>query len=158
MRDRSFRHHQTEPAMRGRRLRRPVVLLTCAVSSLGLAIAGATSGTTAAAKGSTGTSGPSAAAFATRHYCASFVSHLARDLGVSEERLQSAVTRAGGETIDDAVASGDLTTKQANALKSYLSGRSICKLGMHGMGRGNGSSATAGRPDAIGLPPAGREA
>jgi hypothetical protein len=158
MRDRSFRHHQTEPAMRGRRLRRPVVLLICAVSSLGLAIAGATSGTTAAAKGSTGTSGPSAATFATRHYCASFVSHLARDLGVSEERLQSAVTRAGGETIDDAVASGDLTRQQANSLKSYIGGRSICNLGIHGTGNGSGSSAAAARPGAIDLAPVGREA
>jgi hypothetical protein len=159
MRDRSFRHHQSEPARSRRRLRRPALLLTCAVSSLGLAVAGATAGTTvAAAKGNTGTSGPSAATFAARHYCGSFVSHLARDLGVSEERLQSAVTRAGRETIDDAVASGDLTTKQANALKSYLGGRSICSLGIHGMGKGSGSSATAARPDAIDLPPVGRQA
>jgi hypothetical protein len=132
MKFRSFRHRETEPELGRPRPRRPTIVLACALSSLGLAIAGASAGTTvAAATGNAGASGPPAAALATRHYCAGFVSHLARDLGVSEDRLQSGVTRAAHETIDDAVASGDLTKQQANALKSYLSGRSICSLGIH---------------------------
>jgi hypothetical protein len=57
--------------------------------------------------------------------------------------------RAGHETIDDAVARGDLTRQQANAIKSYLSGRSICSLGVHGMAKGSGSPATAGGSVAI---------
>jgi hypothetical protein len=159
MRDRSFRHHEIEPDMKGRPLRRPILLLTCALSSLGLAAAGATAGTTvAAAKDGTGSSRPAVTTFASRHYCASFVSHLARDLGVSEDRLQSAVTRAGRETIDDAAAAGDLNTQQANALKSYLSGRSICSLGIHAMGKGSSSSTTDGRPAAMDPPPLGRRA
>jgi hypothetical protein len=159
MRDRSFRHHEIGPEMKRRPLRRPILLLTCGLSSLGLAIAGATAGTAvAAAKDGTGNTRPAVTTLASRHYCASFVGHLARDLGVSEDRLQSAVTRAGRETIDDAAAAGDLNTQQANTLKSYLSGRSICSLGIHGMGKGSGSSATAGRPAAIDRPPVGRAA
>jgi hypothetical protein len=127
MKLRSFRHHETEPEL-GRRPHRPTIVLACALSSLGLVIAGTP---VVAAVGNPGAGRPHAATFATRHYCASFVSHLAGDMGVSEDRLQSSVTRAAHETIDDAVASGDLTKQQANALKSYLAGRSICSLGIH---------------------------
>jgi hypothetical protein len=158
MRDRSFPHHEIEPDGNGRPPRRPILLLTCALSSLGLAIAGTIAGTTvAAAKNGTGGTRPAVTTFASGHYCASFVSHLARDLGVSEDRLQSAVTRAGRETIDDAAAAGDLNTQQANALKSFLSGRGICSLGIHAMGKGSSSSTSAGGSAATDLSPVGRE-
>src|SRR5215472_1608579 len=53
-------------------------------------------------------------------YCQDFVAHLAQSLGVNQSRLQVAMTRAASQTVDDAVARGDITSDQANKLKSRL--------------------------------------
>jgi hypothetical protein len=136
------------PDLEGRRLHRRHLLLLCALASVGVVIAAviaptglrslegrATSDATAAtfsiATSSADVTGTDASNSAAKHYCATFANHLARDLQVSPERLQGAVTRAATETIDDAVAKGDLTKQQASTLKSYVSGRPVCSLGGH---------------------------
>ena len=53
-------------------------------------------------------------------YCQDFVAHLAQSLGVNQTRLQVALTRAASQTVDDAVARGDITSDQANTMKSRL--------------------------------------
>jgi hypothetical protein len=65
--------------------------------------------TPAAAK----TSGPS-------KYCDGFVGHLAGDLGKSQGDVSSAISKAVGQTLADAVKNGDLTQSQADKLKNQL--------------------------------------
>lgn len=59
-------------------------------------------------------------------YCQDFVNHLSADLGISRDRLQTAMAKAGHQTIDDAVAKGDLTKERANAMKARISSQSLC--------------------------------
>jgi hypothetical protein len=53
-------------------------------------------------------------------YCQGFLGHLAGDLGKSQSDVSSAVSKALGQTLDDAVKNGDLTRSQADKLKSRL--------------------------------------
>ncbi|HKF19564.1 MAG TPA: hypothetical protein VKF14_20565 [Candidatus Dormibacteraeota bacterium] len=64
-------------------------------------------------------------------YCQDFVAHLAQSLGVNQTRLQVALTRAASQTVDDAVARGDITSDQANTMKSRLTA-GICGAHMGG--------------------------
>jgi ribosomal protein S20 len=59
-------------------------------------------------------------------YCQDFVNHLSADLGINKEKLQAAMAKAGHETIDDAVAKGDLTKERASAMKARISSQSLC--------------------------------
>ena len=59
-------------------------------------------------------------------YCQDFVNHLSADLGINREKLQAAMAKAGRETIDDAVAKGDLTKERARAMKARISSQSVC--------------------------------
>ena len=59
------------------------------------------------------TSGPS-------KYCDGFVGHLAGDLGKSQGDVSSAISKAVGQTLADAVKNGDLTQSQADKLKNQL--------------------------------------
>ena len=59
-------------------------------------------------------------------YCQDFVNHLSADLGINKEKLQAAMAKAGRETIDDAVAKGDLTKERARAMKARISSQSVC--------------------------------
>jgi len=71
-------------------------------------------------------------------YCDAFVQHLAKDLGKSESDLRSALRQAAGETIDDAVKAGDLSSQQADQLKAKIGNRAPCAfhLGRPGHKRG----------------------
>ena len=53
-------------------------------------------------------------------YCDGFVGHLAGDLGKSQGAVSSAISKAIGQTLADAVQNGDLTQAQADKLKSQL--------------------------------------
>src|SRR5215510_14986751 len=66
------------------------------------------------------TPGQSPAPGAHAAYCQDFVAHLAQSLGVNQTRLQVALTRAANQTVDDAVARGDITSDQASTMKSKL--------------------------------------
>jgi hypothetical protein len=162
------------PDVKGRPAHLRHLKLLCALGSVGVVIAAAnaptalrslewrassdaTAATLSIAASSADITGTSASNSAAKHYCASFVNHLARDLRVSPERLQGAVTRAATETIDDAVAKGDLTKKQASSLKSYVAGRPVCSLGRQGGESVSGPSPTAGRSVTNHPPMAGRE-
>jgi hypothetical protein len=128
------------------------LLLLCALGGVGVVIAAVSAPTalrglegratgaptavaSSAALGQAEITGMPASNSAGKRYCASFVNHLARDLGVSPDRLQGAGRRAATETIDDAAAKGDLTKEQASILKSYVAGRPVCSLGHQGGAR-----------------------
>lgn len=64
-------------------------------------------------------------------YCQDFVGHLSTAAGVGPGQMQSALARAARETVDDAVAKGDLTSEQASRIKTRLSSGSVCNA-VHG--------------------------
>jgi ribosomal protein S20 len=66
-------------------------------------------------------------------YCQDFVGHLSHELGVSNDRVQSAMARAARETVDDAAVKGTLTRQQADAIKARISDRSICSSDLRGI-------------------------
>jgi hypothetical protein len=61
------------------------------------------------------------------NYCTDFVSHLASNLGLTSAQVAAGLQKAGGQTVDDAVKKGDLTAKQANAIKSRLAKGDDCQ-------------------------------
>jgi len=65
---------------------------------------------------------PSASPGTGSDYCSRFTGHVASNLGKTQSQVQKAISDAIGQTIDDAVKNGDLTQKQADAIKSRLSG------------------------------------
>jgi ribosomal protein S20 len=78
-------------------------------------------------------------------YCDKFNQHLAADLKTSQSNLQSQVTKAAEQTIDDAVKSGDLTQAQADKLKSRLtSSKSLCGGLVAGLGHKPGAGGPGG--------------
>jgi uncharacterized protein YidB (DUF937 family) len=76
------------------------------------------------------------------NYCSRFTGHVASNLGKSPSQVQQAISKAIGQTIDDAVKNGDLTQSQANAIKAKVGSNasgSQCVLGprgIPGIGRG----------------------
>jgi polyhydroxyalkanoate synthesis regulator phasin len=51
-----------------------------------------------------------------------FLERLAERLGITTAELQTAMTEAGNAAVDDAVASGDLTQEQGDAMKERIAG------------------------------------
>jgi hypothetical protein len=89
----------------------------------------------------TPTTGTSATA-----YCQDFIAHLSQAVGVGQVRLQSAMTRAARETVNDALAKRDINNQQAGTINAQLSKGSICTAhrnmnGLHGMGGGTHANA-----------------
>ena len=72
-------------------------------------------------------------------YCNAFTGHLANNLGKSQSQVQKAISDAITQTLNDAVKNGDLTQKQADAVKS--------RMGT------NSSQVCAALPGRIGLGP-----
>ena len=66
----------------------------------------------------------------------SFLDRVAQKLGIETPKLQDAIKGARTDQIDQAVQNGDLTQKQADALKSKLDKLSAGALGSSGLGRG----------------------
>jgi hypothetical protein len=77
-------------------------------------------------------------------YCQDYLAHLAKDLGVSQDKLGSAIKNAGAQTVDDAVANGTITRKQAGTIKSKLSAGTSCASAVTGLGQ-HGQDAEAAR-------------
>jgi hypothetical protein len=68
-------------------------------------------------------------------YCDKFTQHLAADLKTSQSNVQAQIKKAAGQTIDDAVKSGDLTQAQADKLKQRLDAGTLCSGSFAGIGR-----------------------
>lgn len=66
-------------------------------------------------------------------YCQSFRTHLADKLGTDVPALTSAMRSAAEATVDEAVAKGDLTKEQADAIKSRIANADMD--GCFGLGR-----------------------
>jgi hypothetical protein len=60
--------------------------------------------------------------------CNEFVSHFASDLGVSQDKVNSAFQEAVGQTLADEVKAGDITQAQADAIKQRLAGKAPCAI------------------------------
>jgi hypothetical protein len=137
MRISQTRHDTTAPTVQAARPPRRVRLRPILLAALGSAAL------TAAGTGvQPGTGGPgwltvSAAtdvANPASRYCQDFAGHLASDLGVSSSRVQAAMTRAARQTVDDAVANGDLNSKQASSIKARIAHRPICSADLSAIG------------------------
>jgi len=60
--------------------------------------------------------------------CNEFVTHFSSDLGVSQDKVDSAFQEAVGQTLADEVKSGHITQAQADAIKKRMAGRAPCTL------------------------------
>jgi hypothetical protein len=110
-------------------LPRPAKIYLAAVGVIGVAgVAGIV--TVAAASPSPR---PSASPNAGEAYCSTFTGHLATNLGKSPSQVQKAISDAVGQTLNDAVKNGDLTQKQADAIKARIDGQS-CPAAVPGLG------------------------
>lgn len=69
----------------------------------------------------------------------SFLDRVAQKLGIETPKLQDAVTGARTDQIDAAVQNGDLTQKQADALKSKVNSAHADGLSGRGFGQGFGA-------------------
>lgn len=67
----------------------------------------------------------------------SFFERLAAKLGITSDELETAVREAGSETIDEALANGEITQEQADALQERLDSASGYET-LRGFGRGHG--------------------
>ncbi len=99
----------------------------------------------AAAASTKPSSSPSAAQAKRQAYCTSFVDHLASDLGKKPDQVNRAVSDALSQTLADAVKAGDLTQKQADAIKArQQKSNNICTGALAGIDRGAGAKARIG--------------
>lgn len=101
----------------------------------GVAVAGVAVVATVAATGvpllaASPSPSPSASPGASHAYCNAFVGHLASNLGKSQDQVNKALSDAVSQTLNDAVKKGDLTQKQADAIKSRLGGGQVCAAGV----------------------------
>ncbi|HET7466195.1 MAG TPA: hypothetical protein VFL29_05990 [Candidatus Dormibacteraeota bacterium] len=72
--------------------------------------------------------------------CNEFISHFSSDLGVSQDKVNSAFTDAVGQTLADEVKAGTITQAQADKIKQRLAGKAPCALA----GNLGGGQATGG--------------
>ena len=60
--------------------------------------------------------------------CNEFAAHFSSDLGVSQDRVNSAFQEAVGQTLADEVKAGHITQAQADAIKQRMAGKAPCSL------------------------------
>jgi hypothetical protein len=60
--------------------------------------------------------------------CNEFVTHFSSDLGVSQDKVDSAFQEAVGQTLTDEVKAGHITQAQADAIKKRMTGKAPCSL------------------------------
>ena len=60
--------------------------------------------------------------------CNEFVTHFSSDLGVSQDKVNSAFQEAVGQTLADEVKAGHITQAQADAMKQRMAGKAPCAL------------------------------
>ena len=128
-------------------LPRPARIYVAAVA--GAAVAGIAVVTTVAATGAASPSpspsqspSPSPSSSSTQAYCNRFVGHIASNLGKSQDQVNKAISDALNQTLNDAVKNGDLTQKQADAIKARLGNGKVCAAGIE---KGIGAIGGIGR-------------
>jgi hypothetical protein len=65
---------------------------------------------------------------ATSSVCNEFITHFSSDLGVSQDKVNSAFQDAVGQTLADEVKAGHITQGQADAIKKRMAGKAPCTL------------------------------
>jgi hypothetical protein len=60
--------------------------------------------------------------------CNEFITHFSSDLGVSQDKVNSAFQDAVGQTLADEVKAGHITQAQADAIKKRMAGKAPCTL------------------------------
>jgi hypothetical protein len=60
--------------------------------------------------------------------CQDFLGHLATELGISSDKLDTAAVAAGKETVQDRVASGAITQAEADKIEARLTSDGICSV------------------------------
>jgi len=60
--------------------------------------------------------------------CNEFTTHFSSDLGVSQDKVNSAFEQAVGQTLADEVKAGHITQAQADAIKTKMAGKAPCTL------------------------------
>jgi uncharacterized protein YidB (DUF937 family) len=124
----------------------------CVAAAAGAAVAGVAVVTTVAATGAASPSpspSPSASSSSTTQaYCDRFVGHIASNLGKSQDQVNKAISDALTQTLNDAVKNGDLTQKQADAIKARLGNGRVCAAGVEkGIGAIGGIGRIGKLPD-----------
>jgi hypothetical protein len=108
---------------------RPAKIYLAAVGALAAATVAVVAGVATVAAATSPSPSPSAGRGAqAAASCNTFTNHLATDLGKSQSQVQKAIAQAIGQTLDDAVKNGDLTQKQADAIKAKV-GSNACAAG-----------------------------
>jgi len=121
-------------------------------AAAGAAVAGVAVVTTVAATGAASPSpspspSPSSSS-TTQAYCDRFVGHIASNLGKSQDQVNKAISDALTQTLNDAVKNGDLTQKQADAIKARLGNGRVCAAGVEkGIGAIGGIGRIGKLPD-----------
>jgi len=124
----------------------------CVAAAAGAAVAGVAVVTTVAATGAASPSpspspSPSSSS-TTQAYCDRFVGHIASNLGKSQDQVNKAISDALTQTLNDAVKNGDLTQKQADAIKARLGNGRVCAAGVEkGIGAIGGIGRIGKLPD-----------
>jgi len=99
------------------------VLITASASGYNIGFRPAASSGPAAADTTSVAQASSASAI-----CTDFISHVAGDLGKTQDQVNAAIQKAIGQTIADQVKSGKLTQKQADAITQRLAKQPLCTL------------------------------
>ena len=115
-----------------RRLFAPVVA-TAAVGILAVGIVGATQGrgNSDTPNTTTGVVDQMGTGTATME---EYIAALAKNLGITEEKLKAAITTTANGFIDQAVTDGELTQEQADAIKAAIASGGFKGLGLGGFG------------------------
>jgi hypothetical protein len=71
--------------------------------------------------------------------CQDFLGHLASQLGISGDKLDTAAIAAGKQTIQDQVAAGRITQAEADKIEAKLTAGNLCRLGAGGRYRAAGA-------------------
>jgi len=74
--------------------------------------------------------------------CNEFAAHFSSDLGVSQDKVNSAFQQAVGQTLADEVKAGHITQAQADAITKKMAGKAPCTLA--GSLGGGGKNAAGG--------------
>ena len=73
--------------------------------------------------------------------CSEFIAHFSSDLGVSQDKVNSAFQEAVGQTLADEVKAGHITQAEADAIQKRMAGKAPCALA----GSLGGGKNTSGR-------------